>query len=195
MEILAKNKHPHPLIYMRGIGTSELIAIVDFVYYGEANVEQEHLDAFLSLAEEMRLKGLTGSAEKSDGKAENPHQKIVPNMKNSTNIDQNSKDEEDIFLKMPVALVTEDHQELDEQIRSMMEVSENMLTTGDQKRLAKRCKVCGKEGQAANIMTHIESNHITTSNISHSCNICGKISRSRNGLRMHKVRDHPLSNN
>ena len=103
-----------------------------------------------------------------------------------------SKAEDD---SMPVALVSEEVQQLDEQIRSMMEVSENMLTTGNQTRKARRCKVCGKEGQAANILTHIESNHITSSNISHSCDICGKISRSRNELRLHKEKEHPSRNN
>ena len=63
MEILKRNKHPHPLIYMRGVKADELVAIVDFLYFGEANVNQESLEAFLGLAEELRLKGLTGSAE------------------------------------------------------------------------------------------------------------------------------------
>ena len=195
MEILAKNKHPHPLVYMRGIGSRELIAIVDFVYFGEAKVDEENLDAFLLLAEEMGLKGLTGSAESSEGKTKNPQPKKVPSMQNPTNIYQNIKAEEDVFSKTSVVLVTEDHQELDEQIKSMMEVSETMLTVGTKKARAKICKVCGKEGQTANIMTHIESNHITTSNISHSCDICGKISRSRNGLRLHKAKEHPSCNN
>ena len=44
MDILAKIKHPHPLVYMRGVRASELIAIVDFVYYGEAKVGEENLD-------------------------------------------------------------------------------------------------------------------------------------------------------
>ena len=66
MEILKRNKHPHPLIYMRGIKAEELVAIVDFLYFGEANVNQESLDAFLGLAEELRLKGLTGSTELKD---------------------------------------------------------------------------------------------------------------------------------
>ena len=39
-----------------------LVAMVDFLYYGEANVNQENLDTFLSLAEELRLKGLIGSS-------------------------------------------------------------------------------------------------------------------------------------
>ena len=196
MGILAKNKHPHPLVYMRGVRKSELIAILDFIYCGEANVDQENLDAFLVLAEEMQLKGLTGSAESSeDDKTPNPpqkriepkkHAKTSQNMRNPMKSNQ-SKAEDD---SMPVALVSEGVQQLDEQIRSMMEVSENMLTIGNRTVRAKTCKVCGKEGQTANIMTHIESNHITTSNISHSCNICGKSSRSRNGLRMHKAKEH-----
>merc|ERR1711928_129234 len=61
MEILKENKHPHPLIYMKGVKADELAAIVDFLYFGEANVNQESLDAFLGLAEELKLKGLTGS--------------------------------------------------------------------------------------------------------------------------------------
>ena len=41
MEVLKKNKHPHPLIYMRGLKAEALLAMVDFLYYGEANVNQE----------------------------------------------------------------------------------------------------------------------------------------------------------
>ena len=32
---------------------------------------------------------------------------------------------------------------------------------------------------------HVESNHIT--GVSHACDICGKVSRSRNALSMHKL--------
>ena len=66
MEILKKNKHPHPMIYMRALKADELVAMIDFLYYGEANVNQENLDVFLALAEELKLKGLTGSS-REDG--------------------------------------------------------------------------------------------------------------------------------
>ena len=36
--ILQRNKHPHPLIYFRGFKTENLRAILDFLYFGEANV-------------------------------------------------------------------------------------------------------------------------------------------------------------
>ena len=36
--ILKRNKHVHPLIYMRGLKSEDLAAIIDFLYCGEANV-------------------------------------------------------------------------------------------------------------------------------------------------------------
>ena len=64
MELLKRNRHPHPLLYMRGLRSEDLMAILDFLYQGEANVCQENLDSFLALAEELKLKGLTGNTEK-----------------------------------------------------------------------------------------------------------------------------------
>ena len=37
-KLLKNNKHPHPLIYMRGMKSESLFAIIDFLYYGTANV-------------------------------------------------------------------------------------------------------------------------------------------------------------
>ena len=68
--LLKRNKHIHPLIYMTGLKFEDLLAIVDFFYYGETNIYQENLDNFLNIAEELELKGLNGgdggSEEKED---------------------------------------------------------------------------------------------------------------------------------
>ena len=58
--MLKRNKHTHPLICMRGMKSEDLLAIVDFLYFGEANIFQEHLDSFLNIAQELQLKGLHG---------------------------------------------------------------------------------------------------------------------------------------
>ena len=42
---------------MRGLKFEDLLARVDFLYYGEANIYQENLDNFLTIAEELDLKG------------------------------------------------------------------------------------------------------------------------------------------
>ena len=59
IEILKRNKHPHPLIYMRGLKAEALVAMIEFLYKMEANVNQDSLDDFLGLADELKLKGLT----------------------------------------------------------------------------------------------------------------------------------------
>ena len=56
---IGRNKHPHPLIYLRGVKSEDVVAIVDFLYLGEASVFQENLDSFLTIAEEFQLKDLT----------------------------------------------------------------------------------------------------------------------------------------
>ena len=55
--LLNRNKHNHPMIYIRGLKSLDLNALLDFLYYGEANVYQEHLDSFFAIAEEFHLKG------------------------------------------------------------------------------------------------------------------------------------------
>ena len=56
---------------MRGIKSENLLAIVDFLYCGEANVYQENLDSFLAIAEDLRLKGLMGQTENVEKKTGN----------------------------------------------------------------------------------------------------------------------------
>ena len=84
-----------------------------------------------------------------------------------------------------VTLVSVEADELDVQIKSMMTRTENESKNGK----SSACNVCGKEDWISNIKTHIESNHIER-NISHSCEICGKVSRTREGLRKNKYHWH-----
>nr|XP_040565428.1 longitudinals lacking protein, isoforms H/M/V-like isoform X7 [Lepeophtheirus salmonis] len=64
--ILRRMGSPSPLIYLRGIGSSDLAAILDFMYNGEVNVAQEELNSFLSVAEDLRIKGLTQKPASSE---------------------------------------------------------------------------------------------------------------------------------
>merc|ERR1719430_1029134 len=68
MNILKMNRNPHPLIYLRGVKSDDLSAIVDFLYYGEAEIEEEHLDAFLAVAEDLKVTGLTSKASTTNDK-------------------------------------------------------------------------------------------------------------------------------
>ena len=51
---------------MRGIKSNLLVTLMDFLYHGEANVLQDDLDSFLALAEEFKLRGLTGDSQSKE---------------------------------------------------------------------------------------------------------------------------------
>ena len=202
MKILKKNKHTHPLIYMKGVKAEDLVAMVDFLYYGEANVNQESLDVFLGLAEEFRLKGLTGSSteDKTDTlkaktseqekkfERRNPDDRTISTT-STISTPLNEYNHKTNAEHSSTALVSSGADQLDEQIKSLMTKTEKMMTSGNTNKAVFACNQCGKEGQWQNIRTHIEANHIAN-NISHSCDICGKVSRSRDGLRKHKTKEH-----
>jgi len=206
LNILRRNKHSHPLIYMRGLKSEDLVAMIDFLYYGEANVYQESLDSFLAVAEELQLKGLMGSGgnKESDTTIKEP----APNKKTPKQMQSRNprvamasdiksyvgKVESDPPLDGTVAVSdftrAADLQDLDEKIKSLMESTDRTISVGNQKRALMVCKVCGKEGQLGNIQKHIESIHIT--GVSHTCDICGKVLRSKNAFFQHKYLHNKL---
>lgn len=80
--ILRKNPHQHPLLYLKGVKFKELVSVLNFMYMGEVNVAQEELNSFLSVAEELRVKGLTqnssDSAKPSDHHKSNSRSREPP---------------------------------------------------------------------------------------------------------------------
>ena len=63
--VLRKNPHQHPLLYLKGVKYQEMLSVLNFMYQGEVNVAQEELNSFLAVAEELRVKGLTQNTQES----------------------------------------------------------------------------------------------------------------------------------
>ena len=182
MQLLKTIKHPHPLIYMRGSRSVDLVAIMEFLYCGEANVLQENLDAFLGLAEELRLKGLAGGGAETEKQTD----KAVPQDR-SVSLKKEISDKStaplsngsyDTTVSVTNDKINVELEQLDEQIKSMITRSE--ISAGPGKGKMASCNVCGKQGPYMHMPQHIEAYHIT--GVSHACDICGKVSRSRNAL-------------
>ena len=73
MKLLQRTKkQQHPLIYLRGIEAKDLASVLDFIYHGQVNVYQEDLQSFLTLAQELQLKGLqeSGGEKETERKGE-----------------------------------------------------------------------------------------------------------------------------
>ena len=189
--LLKRNKHSHPLIYMRGMKSEDLIAIVDFLYCGEANVLQENLDSFLAIAEDLKLKGLMGQNNDRkedvihDGQANKSLQmKTQPFQIESKPVFKQGTSHPE--RRMAVPNFCSDFAELDLKVKSMMEKSQNMVSNGTNGKMATAniCKICGKEGHPKTIRDHIEANHLD--GVSLPCNICEQTFKSRMVLRKHR---------
>jgi len=84
--VLRRNPHQHPLLYLKGVKYKELLSVLNFMYMGEVNVAQEELNSFLSVAEDLRVKGLTQnnsspaqeSSPKTSSKPDNQKQSVRP---------------------------------------------------------------------------------------------------------------------
>jgi len=57
--VLRRNPHQHPLLYLKGVKYKDILSVLNFMYMGEVNVAQDELNSFLSVAEDLRVKGLT----------------------------------------------------------------------------------------------------------------------------------------
>ena len=200
--ILRRNKHAHPLIYMRGVKSEDLVAIIDFLYCGEANVCQENLESFLAIGEELQLKGLRGQTNDNEVEqmgATKPRK--VPVLRkepkismfsefSGANIDNQIADYDyDTSVGNGIMALkshfTGDLQELECKTNSMMAKTSNRSIRGQ---LLHMCTLCGKEAEQTQMKNHIEANHLE--GISVPCNLCEKTFRSRNSLAKHKTVYH-----
>ena len=97
-KVLKRNTHPHPLLYLKGVTSKNLWAVLRFIYSGEVNIEEEELESFLDLAEGLNLRGLSRptspNQEEVDLKVfENPTIAAAPNTTSPDNQPANVKSE------------------------------------------------------------------------------------------------------
>ncbi|XP_023339258.1 protein tramtrack, beta isoform isoform X35 [Eurytemora carolleeae] len=81
--ILKRNPHQHPLLYLKGVKYSDLQSVLNFMYHGEVNVAQDELNSFLAVAEELRVKGLTQNNGSQSAKGREPVSKSPPPIKSN----------------------------------------------------------------------------------------------------------------
>ena len=189
-KLLKKNRHQHQLIFMRGVKSATLAAVVDFLYLGEANVFQENVESFINLAKELQIKGITGDL-------------AFPSLEDTLAAKKSNKDvgitkeinfnpDDDIFFKTENLQAGQaklqfsgELQDLEEKVKSLMEITEKLVPNGKQR--AHVCKMCGKEGLGSNIKNHIEAYHLQ--DICVPCGLCENTFKTRAALKLH-IRQH-----
>ena len=69
--ILQDITYPNPLIYMRGISYDIFNDLIDFIYNGEVNIDEENLNNFLKVGEEFSFRGISNNIDIEQSKPKN----------------------------------------------------------------------------------------------------------------------------
>ena len=149
--VLRKNPHQHPLLYLKGISFRDIQSVLNFMYHGEANIAQEDLNNFLSVAEELKVKGLTqGNSDSSSNSTSNSSRpKIEPH--------RQTKDKSSSLRKPPsqphsaVAPLAEDDDDIQEvaSVPIKQETMEGVKTQAQYPRYSQEQQVQDQDHQLA----------------------------------------------
>ena len=188
--ILRKNNHNNPLLYLHGIQSTSLKLILDYIYQGEVQIYQEELDQFITNASNLQIMGLQENSNIEDKKedlevneSKSHFKSFVEHIEGKDSVKiVSSENEKKLFDSKIVSYVDNEAgddtciSELMEKISQMTEKVDGIYT----------CKVCHKQAKdKTNLGKHIES-HIE--GISLTCEHCNKKFRSREAIRLHKQR-------
>ena len=163
-DILIKNDHPKPLIYMRGVKSSHLKLLISYIYHGEVEVSTDDFKDFLAVAAELGVKGLT-TDDTSDISMEkkNNHNRYEKQQNLPEHTVQHTTTKQDEYQKK-LKLKLEEHYD-----SSYSEETQDLGTQLDSK---------------ANDLMKVETTY--------SCGLCGKLSITKHGLVKHKSRYHSV---
>jgi len=206
--IFSSKKVNHPIIFMRGVKKTDLVTMLDFMYLGEVNIEQEALQNFLLLANDFNIKGLETKENfteeespfiENDFKSKisvNNRAKMITkpsketrisNVHNATSGDLPSVAASETPYEYhdnvnEVATIKTETENLESIIESMMKKVDGSWT----------CSQCGKtlgfSGCKNDMRKHIESKHLE--GITHPCSYCGKTFRIKQYLQQHISKMH-----
>ena len=172
-----------------GLKAKNMVAMMDFIYLGEASMYEEDLDGFLAIANKLQIKGLAGS-ERNTLDGIEKHTEAVRLQKCKLPREEIKSVEEDPVVskddKKSVIAVDD--------CMTGLDYGSMMIKINDGEFKCAQCTVCGKTSKGKDatrdLKRHIET-HID--GLSYPCNNCGKFSRTSRGLLHHKSKYHKAS--
>ena len=201
--ILKENTQVNPLLYLGGVSSKNIGFILDYIYYGEVNIYQEHLDSFLESAQKLEISGLIGDNQDSS-ETQNPslRQNQMPQtnkMLKEETVPNAGDYSSSLVTTTDTVAVKQRRQYFRATSNDVPKIFVGNMTTEEieakTKELYKKidgvwtCLQCGKtsSGMSCNIRFHVETH---MEGLCYTCNICTKEFRSKNSLNFHKNTFH-----
>ena len=182
--ILKKNTHSNPMIFLSGFNSKDLNYVLDYIYQGEVKLIQDDLDNFLNVAQKLKIEGLIENGSPKEDDAVSKDETVQSNIKDEfqDSVQQKrispkkTKNQREKNIVHPTTLV---NQSLP--IEDVKAVVDELFEKDGEQFI---CKTCGKScNRNSDIRKHVE---IHIDGLSFECQLCGQSFRSRVILKHHK---------
>jgi len=219
--ILKINQHPHPLIYMGGMTSESLKAVIDYVYFGAASVVKENLENFMNIADELKLKGLTknynetNTIEKEAQQPETVHavsdEVLTEKLQDYIKVESRTIDsvgealtetdnllERDQTVGDTSKVISNDPNEIEytteiNDLERMVEKVKTMIGIGQTMGVKQRNNACKVCGKESSYSNVRDHVETRHMNLSLPCGTCNLTFKSRNNLKRHHKASHTTS--
>ena len=188
--ILSRNPHPNPLLFISGVTFRDLKAILNFMYLGETNVEQNHLDSFMSACNIIKVRGLT-EPENIQSKEKPRTQPLEPpgslqssttDVKKSPSKQSNSIQNQELVKEEPASIYEPNYS------IEKYEAPEDFTSPFDRFDGKFWCSKCEfQTGTKSNLKRHDEMKH---QGIKYACDSCNYKASSKDNLKRHSMSKH-----
>ena len=177
--IFNSNNGSNMMLYLDSVDVKELNFMLDYIYQGEVEVQQEYLDRFIEVATKYKLSGILTT---NDEEIEEAEETLIETKENKHihKIDPEDKQTnlplffQERLIKPINQISVKNFAEIDLKFAELIEKEEGGLH---------RCTVCEKKIRYKKDMKRHLETHL--SGLSYDCSQCGKSLRSSNALRMH----------
>ena len=196
--ILKSNTHSgNSLLFLGGVSSMNLGFILDYIYQGEVNLYQEHLDGFLENAKKLEIEGLLGGDNEDDrGKYKKDEEILFEPFAAEPTIEQP-------FMKMDAngariprrqyKVVKTDVENFDVRSMTSEEIEGKRKELYEKDNGVWRCLACDYTSasiRSSQVRLHVET-HLD--GLCFTCDICKKDFRSRHMFYQHKKEHHNLN--
>ena len=180
----SNNKSNNIILCLENINHEELNNVLDYVYNGQVNIEQEQLDRFLTIAQRFQLEGLMSDKSGEPIVEEETISFLAHHSNQSLSKTEDGEDIKKVTkngVQDNIIISSDEFQSVEELDEKLIE---NLVRVGGTKKF--QCTVCNKVSRDLfNAREHVE---IHFEGLSFPCQACDETFRTRNALRNHMKR-------
>ena len=168
--ILVRNPHQHPLIFITGVSNDHLKSMIKFMYLGQTEIAEENLESLLKFASHFQVKGLI------------EEHLVEPVLKTEPSDEKESDTNKDVMLNIGNEFVEATYNFDMDNLAKKGDITEEKVNCDF------KCENCDyNTTQKGHLKRHMKAKH---EGVKFNCNLCDYQTGYPSNLKVHKQNKH-----